>query len=253
MNVRVPYLSEEAIEADAESLLAEYQLAWHPTSIPPVPVEDILENFLGLSLGFGDLREMLGFDDVLGATWVEGRSVVIDQSLSPEHPGTVEGRYSFTITHEIGHWRLHLPLCWKDPAQMGLFEEQRCQPSIVCRSSLAKERIELQADKYAASLLMPRKMVLEAWRGEFGNLNSHYFSWDGPCFSNRPVFIDNQPVDLENPTHRDIVIVEEFREIARRFALRFGVSVQAMQIRLENVGLLLRERPLDLFSSRTPF
>ena len=43
------------------------------------------------------------------------------------------------------------------------------RPTVVCRSSQAKERVELQADLYASCLLMPRKLIMQAWRDTFGN------------------------------------------------------------------------------------
>lgn len=48
MSIHVPYLSEEAIERDAEGLLAEYEHARNVTITPPVPIEDIVENYLKL-------------------------------------------------------------------------------------------------------------------------------------------------------------------------------------------------------------
>ena len=75
----------------------------------------------------------------------------------------MEGRYRFTLAHEGGgHWRLHRHLFAKDPAQASLFGGPAA-PSVVCRSSQAKERVEWQADFYASCLLMPRKLVFAAW------------------------------------------------------------------------------------------
>ena len=37
------------------------------------------------------------------------------------------------------------------------------RPTVVCRSSQAKEPVEWQADFYASCLLMPRKLVMAAW------------------------------------------------------------------------------------------
>ena len=49
-----------------------------------------------------------------------------------------EGRYRFTLAHEGGgHWRLHRHLFANDPAQVSLFNEP-VSPSVVCRSSQAK-------------------------------------------------------------------------------------------------------------------
>ena len=70
---------------------------------PPIPVEAIAENYLGIAVEYDDLEEILGISDVLGATWVESKTMVINSSLLDG----AEGRISFTCSHEIGHWVLH--------------------------------------------------------------------------------------------------------------------------------------------------
>jgi hypothetical protein len=81
----------------------------------------------------------------------------------------IEGRYRFTLGHEGGgHWRLHRPLVEANSGQKSLFGDTR-QPTVVCRSSQSNERVELQANLYASCLLMPRKLVFQAWRDRFGN------------------------------------------------------------------------------------
>ena len=101
----------------------------------------------------------------------DDRRIVIDESLDPEENAWKEGRYRFTVAHEGGgHWRLHRHLFTKDPMQAVLFGGP-ATPSVICRSGEAKERIEWQADFYASCLLMPRDLVIEAWRRRFGNTN----------------------------------------------------------------------------------
>jgi len=102
-------MSEQQIERDALGLLEAY---FHDRGQPiqiSIPADEILETFLGLSLGFEDLGRRLGVPDtdILGALWVDRREVLIDQSLDPyDHP-EMEGRYNFSVGHEVGHWRLH--------------------------------------------------------------------------------------------------------------------------------------------------
>jgi hypothetical protein len=80
--------------------------------------------------------------DILGAIFFDDRRVVIDEGLDPEENPTKEGRYRFTLAHEGGgHWRLHRHLFAKDSAPRPLFETPSL-PSVICRSSQAKEPIE---------------------------------------------------------------------------------------------------------------
>jgi len=50
MTIWVKYLSEEAIEKDAEALLAEISHARSVKLEPPIPIEDIVEKHLKLRI-----------------------------------------------------------------------------------------------------------------------------------------------------------------------------------------------------------
>src|SRR6516165_4226326 len=177
MTLQVPYLADEAIERDAEALLAQFAQARGMAIRAPIPIEDIIEKYLKLHIEFDDLHRRLGVprggsgteEDILGAIWMQTDEIVIDQSLDPVERPSIEGRYRFTLAHEGGgHWRLHRPLVQANSGQGSLFGYAR-QPTVVCRSSQAMERLEFQANLYASCLLMPRKLVFQAWRDRFGN------------------------------------------------------------------------------------
>ena len=88
----------------------------------------------------------------------------------------MEGRYRFTLAHEGGgHWRLHRGLVRSDHDQEVLFADVP-KPTVICRSSKAKERVEWQADFYASCLLMPRKLVFAAWDEMFRIASNALFS-----------------------------------------------------------------------------
>jgi Zn-dependent peptidase ImmA (M78 family) len=250
----VPYLSDEAIERDAAALLAEYARARGVTIAPPIPIEDIVEKHLKLGIEFDDTHKLFGIPrdpqgnaDILGAIFFDERRIVIDESLDPEENPAKEGRYRFTLAHEGGgHWRLHRHLFAKEPAQAALFGEDPV-PSVVCRSSQAKEPVEWQADFYASCLLMPRKLVFETWCERFGTTAPFIFEINksNPIFAPRRsnwIHI-SRAFESERDTHKkpDYQIV--FNMIAREFAQVFCVSTEAMRIRLEKLGLLLREIP----------
>ena len=141
---------------------------------PPIPIDDIIEKHLKIGIEFDDTHRLfgvprsgIGFDpDILGAIFFEQRRIVIDESLDPDANPAKEGRYRYTVAHEVGHWRLHRGLFGKDPAQISLLDGN-APPSVICRSSQAKARIELQADLYASCVLMPRKLVFAAWDEAF--------------------------------------------------------------------------------------
>ena len=59
MTLQVPYLREDAIERDAEALLAEYTDARRVKIKVPIPIEDIIEKHLKLRVDFDDLHRLL--------------------------------------------------------------------------------------------------------------------------------------------------------------------------------------------------
>ena len=245
----VPYLADEEIERDAAALLAEYAHARGVTIEPPIPIEDIVEKHLKLGIEFDDTHRLfnvprsgLGLEpDIIGAIFFDDARIVIDESLDPEENPVKEGRYRFTLAHEGGgHWRLHRHLFAKDPAQAALFGGPAL-PSVVCRSSQAKERKEWQADFYASCLLMPRKLVFAAWEEMFPDRRQRVLQPRTPI--NHPFIeiprIACQIGDLDCSESDD----KALDRIAQPLAELFLVSPIAMRIRLEKLGLLLRDVP----------
>ena len=225
----VPYLPEVRIERDADALVAEYAHRRGTPITGPVPVEDILELHLGLTFAIEDLTALFGTDGVLGAIWFNEQLVRIDTRLDPSENPSRLGRYRFTLAHEIGHWRLHRSYYREDPAQAALFDG-RGQPAFVCRAG-DKIPVEWQADTYASYLLMPKSLVVAAWKEWRGNLE--------------PVVLGDLPsVTVSDGRDPANATLDRF---SKTLAERFEVSAEAMRIRLEKLGLLLRERPNTLF------
>ncbi len=248
MTFRVPYIADETIERDAEALLAQFSHARGVEIRAPIPIEDIVEKHLKLRVEFDNLHRLLGISrggfgtepDIFGAIWLETGEIVLDESLDPEVRPAIEGRYRFTLGHEGGgHWRLHRPLVQAICGQESLFGDTR-QPIVVCRSSQSKERVELQADLYASCLLMPRKLVLHAWRDRFGNDHPRMLRRKDRIVVPRDVDEEIAAVVRSFDQARDDEVLEHF---ARPFAEQFKVSRIAMRIRLERLSLLHREIP----------
>jgi hypothetical protein len=240
----VPFLKPTEIENDALALLAEYARDREPITEPPIPIDEIIELQLKLKFEIRDLRQLFGVGDVYGAIWLQERRVAVDLRLDPDRNPRMLGRYHYTLAHEGGHERLHRPYFVPDQNQRPLFSGDLGKPTYICRSSEATKSVEWQANQYAANLLMPRAMVLKEWR-----------EWRG---DDAPVAIREIPTELsgtnaaairENgelplPGAIDDPLVEEF---CRPLADRFEVSPQAMRIRLQEIGRLVREKQATLF------
>lgn len=227
------FLPEATIEAEALRLLAEYGKAVAPVAEPPVPVEEIVDCYLELALRYADLVTVFGDPTILGATDAATRTLYVSQTLDPEEHPDKRGRGRFTIAHEVGHWRLHVPLLEARAAQTSLFESAAAPPPILCRATRGERpREEVQADLFAGFLLMPKELVLTAWRERFSGLAPHVVSPDVGRLATT--------WNLADDGDRTVAV-------ARDLAARFEVSAQAMQIRLTRLGLLkLDARQLDL-------
>ena len=119
---------------------------------------------------------------------------------------------------------------------------------MVCRFSQAKERVEWQADFYASCLLMPRKLVYAAWHEMFLDRKQRVLQPRTPI--NHPfveILRDRCQIGDFDRLETDDNALDR---IARPLARRFLVSPIAMRIRLEKLGLLLRESPGSKDSDR---
>jgi hypothetical protein len=235
MTKSVSYVPDEAIERDAQALLAEYAHARGVTIEAPIAIDDIIEKHLKIGIEFdnthrlfGVPRSGIGFDpDILGAIFFEQKRIVIDESLDPDANPAKEGRYRYTAAHEVGHWRLHRGLFAQDPAQTSLLGSNTL--SVVCRISHAKARIELQADLYASCVLMPCKLVFAAWDKAFPDRKQRVLQPPQPI--DHP-FVEIVRFENQIPgaafTKSEDQALENF---AKPLAEKFLVSPIAMRIR----------------------
>lgn len=227
---KVPFLHEKTIEAHAQLVLDEWAQEHPPVVHPPVPIDDILEIQLGLTFIIEDLQSAFGHPDVLGGIWFGDRLIKVDQSLDPTVAPKMLGRYRFTLAHEIGHWRLHRQHLMDDPTATSLFQANS-GPAFVCRSN-ANPPEETQANAFAAALLMPRLVLLNAW-----------LDWRG---TDHPVAISELPAG-DYHTDAETSANMAMDQFCKPLAERFEVSAQAMRYRLQKLGLLVKEVEPRLF------
>ena len=129
----------------------------HHTQFPltlPIPIEDIAEHYLGYSIDFVD-DGLFSDPDILGGIDFEENKIYVNASVE-DH----DGRYCFTIAHEVGHHVLH--------RDAYLENSDGGEKEILCRDSRNKPQIEVEADRFAAALLMPAEAVQKVIR----NINS---------------------------------------------------------------------------------
>ena len=239
--VKVPTRSLEAIEREAERLLAEYEETISSKVTPAVPVDEIAVHHLALKLEFADLHDVLKVPrygtgvDVLGAMFFEHSAILIDNSLNPEADPAKLGRYRFSVGHEVGHWWLHRDV---------MARRRRTnpdQPDFICRQSeFVTVPVEFQAENFASCLLMPRRLVLDEWGKQRGGGVFSFNVYEHGSPELRSIWsrlnVDGQKARRMFAWECERVFDEECAGLPETFQ----VSKQAMRLRLETLGLLLR-------------
>lgn len=136
------------IEARAQQLIGDYEDHIGSSVAAPIPVESIAEHYLGYQI---DITDEGLFEDprYLGGIVFDEHVIRVNASVEGH-----EGRYNFTIAHEIGHHVLHRDqyLAQRNGEDLG----------IMCREVSAKPLVERQADQFASALLMPADEVRRA-------------------------------------------------------------------------------------------
>ncbi len=237
----VPPLSKERIQEETALLLAEHaDRTGRPTAVP-IPIEDILEFHLGLTFEIANLNAVFNVADVLGALWIYEKTVRVDSSLDPIDNPKKLGRFRFTLAHEAGHWRLHRQYFIDNPEQFKLYGNDG-KSVCVCRSSEGLKAIEWQANYFAAHLLMPGNILRDAWEQWRGGqvvvcLEDLWHEFSEDEIRNEIA----QRSDAHRADHHtaENAVMEMF---VRPLAAQFEVSSEAMRIRLEEAGFLLRQR-----------
>lgn len=164
----------------AEELLAKFKI-----EKAPVPVERVAKQ-LGAELKFEPFD---GNDDVSAMLYRDDERVVI--GVNSKHART---RQRFSIAHECGHLKLH-------KGKMYVDARVNFRDSV---SGLAIDQEEIEANAFAAELLMPRMFVITEIKKA---LKAH------------------EPHEVQ-------AIVKELSKV-------FEVSAQAMEFRLKNLGLIV--------------
>ena len=188
----------------------------------PIDIDRMIEQWLGLGLYIGSIRDEFKRDevenlrDVWGALFYDadfgGWMIFIDEELEQSYR---EGPLRFTQAHEVVHYLCHIPEAERDPSsQPGLFgaeEMAKTYNRIFCRKGEENSYKEREADYGAACLLAPADEVIR-----------RFDSWakEADCGAGR--------ITPGNVLHADAI--DTLRE-------QFGLSRKAMEIRLDELGL----------------
>ena len=194
---KIDILSRIQIDDEAEKFLMKYRpnALKEPTKLD---LETLIEHDLGLEIDYQNLdqnHQILGatiFKDGYMNVYNNGKkelkkfnknTMIFDIKLSEDYKQ--EGRFLFTLAHEIGHWVLHRKHFFIDEGQQSIFDlvqEQTDENFIICakrnenailyiKKKTPEEWIEWQADNFASSLLMPK----DIFKSTYEDLKTKYF------------------------------------------------------------------------------
>jgi hypothetical protein len=199
----VPFVPDSELEARANLLLKRYCREIEPILRPPVPVEEIADFLLELNVEWGPISDTED-KPILAYIHAESKAIKLNE-LRQVYFDEFMGTYQFTLAHELGHYDLHLVESELEQLQFDMGKGK----VFICRG-LAKDRREIQANRFAGYLLMPSNLL--------------------------------------QPAVEDIDLLHwpNLYELCERFS----VSITALKIRLENLGLLYVDTDGSLHRSR---
>lgn len=184
---RLKYLRNEVIEDITAQRIREYEAKVGVTVTFPVPIEEIVEQVLGLDFDRDVIQEQPG-EQILGGLDVANRKILLNEAhsqLFDEKPGLLRS----TIGHEAGHWELDVD---RSKASHPLLPGCDLAPCIVNRHASKSDRlievlftkaigdgrayqlykqltdgqdapeVRSAVDRYQSALLMPRWLIQEA-------------------------------------------------------------------------------------------
>jgi len=218
------YIPAKRIENATLEVLQQYEAQYGVPISAPVPVEEILEIVFKVEPLEEDLITKFRSDDVLAESIIYKDGTVklnVDHSIYPYSHPDKEPRFRFTLGHEIGHLKLHLPGFLEDMNARRLWEGDAPKQMSICRSG-SKEEKEIQSDMFSGFLLMPKQLILAEWEKKFG-----------PDHGPENVF------DEMRELTKDTLYPDSVRPaIVKEFAAIFNVSAESMQYRLEALKLV---------------
>ena len=239
---QVPYITYEALEEYAESLVKDFS----PNSLNTpgaVDIDRFMEYYMGLDTDYRHIhydRVILGMTafsdgiiDVLNIDtnlpepmFLKRGTVIIDTSLSLKRNAK---KRRFIMSHEASHWLLHRKaLAPSNPfGNIGAFQNQylAAKTGKVDYSRSEKERddierMERQADFLASAVLMPRPALRESYKKFFKSINEKM-----------RVLVRSDNDSKDN---------EYIKKLIRDISDTYNVSQRAALIRLEKLGAIVK-------------
>ncbi|NQU99186.1 MAG: ImmA/IrrE family metallo-endopeptidase [Parcubacteria group bacterium] len=135
----------------AEELAKKY----NPEGLSPFPFEKIIK----------DKKDLLIFESEKLEERISGAIVIKDSIFYIfVNKNKVKTRQYFTMAHELGHYFLHKEIIRKEKAIIDEENSLDGNTMLYRLDDYERSRIETEANNFAASLIMPKELVIEAWK-----------------------------------------------------------------------------------------
>ncbi|KKO43955.1 hypothetical protein WG68_18105 [Arsukibacterium ikkense] len=216
-------LIEETARQLAHAVWHQKEALW-PDGAPDDPVELLNPEKAFELLGYkvfkkSSLGVIEGDIDVAGIIDKDNKRVELSMRMPPEV-------LNFTAAHEIAHAIMH--------EQTGLHRDRPLDGS----SSVTRDRIEVEADKFAVYFLMPAKLVLSRFNGRFPAEMLQRDNLQYLLNSNNDKRIE-KAISTKRGMARALAGLDRINgEAVYSLAEQFKVSKEAMAIRLEELELV---------------
>ncbi|MFW6116393.1 MAG: ImmA/IrrE family metallo-endopeptidase [bacterium] len=148
------WLRAEFIESKALARLEAYEEEYGAISSLPIPVHHLIEAHLDLFIDWDDILAPEEDEPVLAYINPTTRTIRMNAKRR-RYFDEFFGSETFTLGHEVGHWDLHI--LEAEAVQLPLFDADQLEP-FVCRGD-PRRRLEWQANRYSAALIMPARMI----------------------------------------------------------------------------------------------
>jgi len=156
----ITYISNKALELKAYALLAGFESQYGKIHQPPIPIDQMIEFYLDLDFDWDDILDTEEAK-ILGCLDPKAKKILMN-SRHVDFFNEYWGTEAYTKAHEVGHWDLHVAKPG-DAVQLTLPGVPKEEPYL-CRQNSNNIR-EIQAERYAAYLLMPDSLLKPAIHG----------------------------------------------------------------------------------------
>lgn len=151
------FISTQEMEIITSIILndADVSTVWDG-EVKKVNIDSLIEFTFDLDVIWENLDDLDSLNNVLAAIKPNIKTIYLNETKKDLFEDKI-GTMNFTMAHELGHWVLHV-------TKQQIYEQLsfRQNDRYYCRSSSKRLPEETQADMFAASLLMPKNIVIGA-------------------------------------------------------------------------------------------